>query len=83
MCLGLTNSRPLEGTIEEQYRALFEPILKKNMKKSWEQNWKKWFVTTDTVEEERFPGKLKCKFFSSFRFFVVSFFRFFNYNRFV
>ena len=62
MCLGLTNSRPLEGSIEEQYRALFEPILKKDMKKSWEQNWKKWFVTTDTVEEERFPGKLKCEF---------------------
>ena len=64
MALATTRTRPfVEGmTPEEELRAVFDPIVKPEMKQSWEENWMKWFVTTDTVEDERFPGKLKRKF---------------------
>lgn len=29
------------------------------MRESWEAQWKSWIVTTDTVEDQRCPGKLK------------------------
>ena len=63
MALATTRTRPMkEGmTPEEELRAVFDPIVKSEMKESWEANWKKWFVTTDAVEDERFPGKLKRK----------------------
>ena len=31
------------------------------MRESWESQWKSWFVTTDSVEDQRKPGKLKSK----------------------
>ena len=49
-------------TIEEQRRAIFDPIVKPSMRESWERHWKEWFVVTDAVEDERFPGKLKYEF---------------------
>ena len=49
-------------TREEEYRAIFDPIVKPEMRDSWEKTWKSWFVTTSEVEDERFPGKLKSKF---------------------
>ena len=49
------------STMEEKLRAVFDPIVKPEMRNHWEANWKKWFVTEDTVEDEKFPGKLKCK----------------------
>ena len=63
MCLGLTRTQPLRAdmTREEQYRAIFDPIVKPEMRESWEQKWKDWFVTTKEVEDERFSGKLKSK----------------------
>ena len=72
MCLGLTQSKPLHANMsrEEEYRAIFDPIVKPEMRDSWETNWKTWFVTTSEVEDERFPGKLKSKiplFASNFR----------------
>ena len=65
MCLGLTKTRPLRPnmTREEEYRAIFDPIVKDEMRESWEKTWKNWFVTTTEVEDERFPGKLKRRFF--------------------
>ena len=61
MALATTRTRPMtEGmTPEEELRAVFDPIVKPEMRESWENNWKKWFVTLATVEDERFPGKLK------------------------
>ena len=62
MCLGLTKT-DLQGTYstnkEEQLRALFDPIVRPEMKESWEKLWKTWFVTTTAVEDLREPGKLK------------------------
>ena len=67
MALATTRTRPMtEGmTPEEELRAVFDPIVKPEMRESWETNWKKWFVTEATVEDERFPGKLKRKYFLS------------------
>ena len=63
MAIATTRTKPMvEGmTPEEELRAVFDPIVKPDMRESWEANWKKWFVTTATVEDERFPGKLKSK----------------------
>ena len=49
-------------TSEEQLRAVFDPIVRPEMREQWENNWKRFFVTEDTVEDEKFPGKLKCKY---------------------
>ena len=46
-------------TIEQKYRAIFDPIVKPEKRESWEANWKKWFGTTNEVEDQRYPGKLK------------------------
>ena len=63
MAIATTRTKQMvEGmTPEEELRAVFDPIVKPDMRESWEANWKKWFVTTATVEDERFPGKLKRK----------------------
>ena len=63
MALATTRTRPFTDDMspEEQLRAVFDPIVKPEMRQSWEENWKSWFVTTATVEDERFPGKLKRK----------------------
>ena len=65
MALATTRTRQMvEGmTPEEELRAVFDPIVKPEMRESWERNWKKWFVTEATVEDERFPGKLKREYF--------------------
>ena len=63
MALATTRTQPMkEGmTPEEELRAVFDPIVKPEMRESWEAKWKSWFVTLATVEDERFPGKLKRK----------------------
>lgn len=44
---------------ETQLRALFDVLVKPEMKSSWERQWKDWFTTTDTVIDKRTPGKMK------------------------
>ena len=63
VCLATTSSRKIDSnmSIEEEYRAIFDPIVRPEMRESWEKNWKSWFVTTKEVEDQRFPGKLKRK----------------------
>lgn len=64
MCLALTKT-DLPGSYstnkETQLRALFDPLVRPEMKESWEKTWKQWFVTTSSVEDLREPGKLKGK----------------------
>ena len=48
--------------LEEYHRAVFDPLVKPSMRDSWEKSFKKWFVTTKEVEDERLPGKLKLEF---------------------
>ena len=59
--LGLTDCKPRtdDMTTEEKLRALYDPIVRPEMKDSWESKWKDWFVTTDSVYDQRKPGKLK------------------------
>ena len=45
-------------------RSIFDPIVRPNMRQSWEAQWKSWIVTTDSVEDQRCPGKLKGKLWS-------------------
>ena len=61
MCLGLSKSNPIPPNCKPEvyYRAIFDNIVRSDMKKSWEANWKQWFVTTDAVIDQRTPGKLK------------------------
>ena len=69
MCLGLsqTNIANIKSDDKEtQLRALFDPLVKPEMKESWERQWKMWFVTTNSVEDLRKPGKLKGSSFSNF-----------------
>ena len=63
MCLGLTktgNIRPGMSRAEE-YKAIFDGIVRPEMRNSWKEKFKTWFVTTNEVEDERYPGKLKRK----------------------
>ena len=65
MCLGLSRTKPIpeNASLEEYYRALFDPLVKPEKLDSWEANWKNWFCTTDAIEDQRKPGKLKSKYY--------------------
>lgn len=62
ICLGLSETdftNTYSDNKEAQLRSLFDPIIKPEMRESWEQQWKSWFVTTHEVPDLRKPGKLK------------------------
>ena len=67
MAIATTKTIPLEDgmSTEMRYRCVFDQIIRPDMRESWEENWKKWFVTTDTIEDGLTPGKLKCNMFLS------------------
>ena len=53
-------------------KAIFEPMVKPEMLSSFFENWEKWFVLSDKVEDLRKPGLLKPEFeFSSGRFIAL------------
>ena len=60
-CIATTETSALRQDMspEEKLRAVFDPIVKPEMRESWETQWKSWFCTTNEVEDIRFPGKLK------------------------
>ena len=64
MCLGLSRTKPIppNASEEQYYRSIFDDLVRPEMRDSWESSWKSWFVTTDKVEDQRKPGKLKSKF---------------------
>ena len=64
MCLALTAGLSFNkhDSLEKQLTAMFDPIVRPEMRESWETQWKQWFVTTDNVEDQRWPGKLKVEF---------------------
>ena len=59
LALALTKSQFGYETPEEKLRGLFDPLIAPHKRQSWEENWKKWFVTTNDVSDIRKPGKLK------------------------
>ena len=64
ICLGLSRTKPIpeNATLEEYYRCLFDPLVRPEMLESWEAKWKSWICTTEAVEDQRKPGKLKREF---------------------
>lgn len=44
---------------KEKLRATFINIIKPELKDEFFSMWTNWFVTEDTAEDEKFPGKLK------------------------
>ena len=62
-----TRELRLDMTPEEEMTAVFDPILQPEKRQSWYENWSKWFVLTRETEDEKFPGKLKCKFNNLFK----------------
>jgi hypothetical protein len=63
----LTIATTRTGIIEtdsrkEQMEKFFLPIVKDNLKDEFETKWVKWLVLSNTIEEERCPGKLKVEF---------------------
>ena len=48
-------------TVREELEAIYDPILRPEKREYWYANWDKWFVLTDTVEDEKRPGLLKSK----------------------
>ena len=46
----------------EKMRAIFEPMLQSSKKESFFNEWDKWFVLTDTIDDLRKPGLLKRMF---------------------
>ena len=71
MAFAFSNSTPVKGTLEEELNSVFQPIIKPEMKESWNRNWKKWFVTTNEVEDKRFPGKVSLYFKNFNQFYLV------------
>jgi len=69
MAFALTRTRSSESekTLENTLRDIFEPIIRPNMKQSWEKSWKNWFVTTEKVEDQKFPGKVHNRHFSKYK----------------
>ena len=61
LCIATTQTKTItdEMTLEEKLKSIFEPILKPNMVNSWQRQWKDYFVTENTVEDKRCPGKMK------------------------
>ena len=49
-------------TRKEKLRATFVNIVKPELKEDFFSNWTKWFVTEETAEDEKHPGKLKSIF---------------------
>ena len=47
---------------EEKMIAIYDKIIRPEMRTSWYENYKSWFVTSDEPEDVRFPGKLKTEF---------------------
>ena len=85
VCLATTKSLSItkDSTEEEKFRAIFDPIVKPEMRGSWERKWKTWFCTVDPcqpedrvnyrkwAEDQREPGKLKVEFSLRKGFFVA------------
>jgi len=49
----------VDDTRKEKIRATFVNIIKPELKDEFFANWTKWFVTEETAEDEKYPGKLK------------------------
>ena len=62
IAMACTGTPDVSGlTRGDKMRAIFDPMLKDDKKKSFYNEWINWFVLTDRVEDIRKPGLLKSK----------------------
>ena len=68
MCLALTKSQPShsDDDLETSLRKILDPLVRPERRDVWEQTWRDWFVTTTDVQDQRKPGKLKGKTYSTY-----------------
>ena len=59
------SASPVGESLAEKYECIFGPIVKPEMRKSWDENMSKWFVLTNEISDTLFPGKLKEEFSTS------------------
>ena len=60
IALGLTNSKVPEGTSRRaELLSVLLPVVKPELLEDFFPAFEKWFVTEDTIEDEKYPGKLK------------------------
>lgn len=60
LCISFTESlTPVDDSRESQLRSTFENCLIEESRDQFYQIWKDWFVTEETIEDEKKPGKLK------------------------
>ena len=59
--IGFSETLPIQSdmSIEEYHRAVFDPIIRPDMRSSWEDTWRDHFVLTKKVEDCRRPGLFK------------------------
>ena len=50
-----------EGNLKEIIGSIFDPLIRPEMKQSWQEKYTDWFVVDQTVENQLKPGLLKCK----------------------
>ena len=66
MAIATCCTAPLNNdmTPRDELVAVFDPILRPEKRDYWYANWDRWFVLSKDVEDEKKPGKLKCKRFT-------------------
>ena len=63
IAIGLSKSEsPKDTSRRAELLSVLLPIIKPELKTEFFPAFEKWFVTQNTVEDEKFPGKLKSKF---------------------
>lgn len=63
LCVSFTESTISESdSRESQLRSTFDNCLIEESREEFYKIWKNWFVTENTIEDEKKPGKLKSKF---------------------
>ena len=65
--LGFSKTGPINSSSRfDTLSAIFFPILKPGVKDEFLATWKEWFVTEDTIVDEKTPGKMKSMYFFSY-----------------
>ena len=62
ICIALTKSQlPEDKSRKSELLSILLPVVKPELQDEFYPAFEKWFVTENTVEDEKFPGKLKSK----------------------
>ena len=61
---------PIDDSRKANMLSVLLPVIKPNLRNEFFKIWDKWFVLENTVEDEKYPGKLKCKSLICFAFLI-------------